>query len=238
MKGSIMNRDRFLTNIRTKIGGLTASQPVEKPVWTVSPQKKVLKDYTPDQLVEVLEEQCQHIHTDFFRTSSNSLEKTLDEVLNHYGAKSVIYSNDERFVSYQLNPYFESSLSTGREIYRWNEKDKETSISFAEKADVGLTFSDMTLAESGTIVLFNKKGQGRSVSLLPRDYIAIVPKSTIVPRMTQATSYVQEMVDNGEDIASCINFITGPSNSADIEMKLVVGVHGPIRAAYIIVDDK
>ncbi|KAB8138520.1 lactate utilization protein C [Gracilibacillus oryzae] len=238
MKGKIINRERFLTNVSSKIGGLTPEKSIEKPEWTVNPQHNVLKDFTQDQLVDVLKEQCQHIHTDFFQTTSDRLKDTLNDVLAQYATKSFIYSADERFQTYHLDDFFQSSVNEKRAIMEWDPEDRETSVSFAEKADAGITFSDMTLAESGTIVLFNGKGQGRSVSLLPRDYIAIVPKSTIVPRMTQATQYIHELVKTGKNIASCVNFITGPSNSADIEMNLVVGVHGPIQAAYIIVEDK
>lgn len=52
----------------------------------------------------------------------------------------------------------------------------------------------MTLAESGTVVLYSSKDIGRSVSLLPTTYIAIEPKSTIVPRMTQAAQAIRKKI--------------------------------------------
>ncbi|WP_343070840.1 lactate utilization protein C [Bacillus sp. REN10] len=238
MAGTIHNRDSFLANIASNLGR-ERKEKVERPKWKFQPQHEVLKGATQDELVEVLREQCKNIHTDFIETSSADLAKTLAEKVDAYGGGPISLWNDERFDEFGLSTLIQETWpEEKKEVNVWNPALGQKNIDDAEKANIGITFSDMTLAESGTVVLLSSKEKGRSVSLLPHKYIAIVPKSTIVPRMTQAAQAISRKVQAGELAPSCINYITGPSNSADIEMNLVVGVHGPVKAAYIIVNDK
>ncbi len=230
----IQHRETFLNNVAEKLGRSRRTSGVVRPKFRHMPHLEVMKNYTFDELVSVLKNQCQAIHTDFIETTGDGLEATIDQVLEDYQAHSVVTWDDPRFAEYGL-----SNFQQREQVDVWETHEENHSIEIAERADIGITFADYTLAESGTVVLLSDKGKGRSVSLLPTYYIAIIPKSTLVPRMTQATTAIHKMSEaEGKRVPSCINFISGPSNSADIEMNLVVGVHGPIRACYILVEDK
>ncbi|PGT84898.1 MULTISPECIES: LutC/YkgG family protein [Bacillaceae] len=236
-EGQIHHRDFFLSTVAEKLGR-ERRKTVTKPQWTTTPQFEVLKDASQDELVEVLKKHCEVIHTQFIETSSDKLTEKIRGVFEQYEVASVVTWEDERHKEFGLAENLLDKLPQENiDVHIWDPALKEKNIEAAEKADVGITFSDITLAESGTVVLFSSENKGRSVSLLPKTYIAIVPKSTLVPRMTQATAYINKQVKEGKNISSCIDFITGPSNSADIELNLIVGVHGPIKATYILVDE-
>ncbi|WP_313237497.1 LutC/YkgG family protein [Sporosarcina ureae] len=237
MVGSIQNRSTFLETIATQLGR-DPKKKVEKPIWKHQPQRTVLADASLDELLEVLRVQCKQIHTDIVETTKESLSVVLDEVVKTYGGGPLSLWRDERFEEYELSDLLETKWPLEQiEVNSWDPSIGVKNIELAEQANIGITFSDMTLAESGTVVLFSSADKGRSVSLLPTHYIALIPKSTLVPRITQASDMIREKLNNGEQVPSCINFITGPSNSADIEMNLVIGVHGPVKATYIVIED-
>lgn len=237
--GTIQNKDSFLNRIAERLGRDRRSAGVSVPDYAHQPQHRVYQGYRQGELVGVLKEHCLKIHTELIETDAIGLHDALYEQASRFGGGPVIVPKDNRFQEYGL-----SSLLTdrwpneGTKVWEWNAAAGEENIQHAEQANIGITFSEITLAESGTVVLFSSKDKGRSVSLLPTTHIAIVPKSSIVPRMTQASGIIKQKVADGEVIPSCINYITGPSNSADIEMDLVVGVHGPVKAAYIVVTDR
>ncbi|MFC7394110.1 LutC/YkgG family protein [Scopulibacillus cellulosilyticus] len=229
-KGTIKNRDSFLENIAERLGRSTL-ETVDRSPRQYHPERRVYQGCNHDDLLSIFKKASASVHTEVFETDVSTLNKTIQDVVNHFGGGPVVTWDDPRFKEYGVN-------LDSNDIHVWDLSHGKENIDKAEQANVGITFSDVTLAESGTVILFNDKYKARAVSLLPRNFIAIVPKSSIVPRMTQAACSIHERIKAGKDIATCINFISGPSNSGDIEMNLVQGVHGPVNASYIIVIDR
>lgn len=93
-----------------------------------------------------------------------------------------------------------------------------------EDIRVGLTGAAYAVAESGTLVLPCDQGRGPSISLLPEIHLAVLEARKILPDLFSAFSRLRTM-----NVPSIV-LVSGPSRTADIEMTLTVGVHGPCKA--------
>jgi L-lactate dehydrogenase complex protein LldG len=94
--------------------------------------------------------------------------------------------------------------------------------------DLGITEADFLLPETGTLVLRSSNEKPRGVSLLPRIHLAIVH-----PKMLRADMH--QVFAEAKD-SNYLVFITGPSRTADIELTLTLGVHGPKNLFVWMVD--
>ncbi|MFQ5706071.1 MAG: lactate utilization protein C [bacterium] len=101
------------------------------------------------------------------------------------------------------------------------------------QADVGISTAAFAIAFTGTIVEVTTEDSHRLVSTLPRVHIAFVPAAHIVPSLAETAPRIREIHKQHPRYCN-LTFISGPSRTADIEMKLFLGVHGP-RESHVIV---
>jgi L-lactate dehydrogenase complex protein LldF len=96
---------------------------------------------------------------------------------------------------------------------------------------VGVTGVLCGIAETGSLVLVSGAGQTLTASLLPEIHIAILKQSQLLPTVVSALTRM-EVADAKAGVV-----ITGPSRTADIEMTLTIGVHGPGELIVFLIDD-
>jgi L-lactate dehydrogenase complex protein LldG len=113
---------------------------------------------------------------------------------------------------------------------------REAGIGLVRSVDptirAGITGALFGIAQTGTLVLTSGAGQPLTASLTPEIHIAVIRSTQILwslEEALQAPSIPQ---------ASAAVLITGPSRTADIEMTLTIGVHGPGELHVFIVDDR
>jgi len=112
---------------------------------------------------------------------------------------------------------------------------QEAGISIIQEPDasirLGVTGALAGIADTGTILVTSGKDHPLTASLLPETHIAILKASDILSSLPEALRLPEVRQ------ASAAVLITGPSRTADIEMTLTIGVHGPKELIVLLVDD-
>jgi L-lactate dehydrogenase complex protein LldG len=109
--------------------------------------------------------------------------------------------------------------AAGIEAHTW---DEITLDELYNGYDCGITDVTYAVAETGTLVIRPTALHGRGLTLVPMYHIAIVEPRQILPDLLDLFERVA-----GEPDRSNLILISGPSKTADIEMNVVTGVHGP-----------
>ncbi len=98
---------------------------------------------------------------------------------------------------------------------------------------VSVTPAFCAVAETGSVVLLSSADSPTSLNFLPDVHIVIVGMEQLVPHYEDVWVKLRAL---GE-IPRTVNFITGPSKTADIEQTLQIGAHGPRNLHVFLVPD-
>jgi len=116
-------------------------------------------------------------------------------------------------------------IDAGFEVKLWPTMTIDELYDF----DAGVTDVYAGVAETGSLVVRASKEHGRAISLVPPVHVAIVEPKNLLPDLLDL---FRKMAAEG--VSSSTSIITGPSKTSDIEMNLVVGVHGPVHVKVFV----
>ena len=97
----------------------------------------------------------------------------------------------------------------------------------------GVSHAFGAVAESGTLVLVSGPENPSTVNFLPDNHIVIIVARDVAGDYETVLARVREVYSGA--MPRTVNFITGPSRSADIEQTLLLGAHGPRRLHVLLV---
>jgi L-lactate dehydrogenase complex protein LldG len=115
------------------------------------------------------------------------------------------------------------TLIKPRGIDKGQEDSRAALIAQFANCDIGIAEAHYAIASTGTFAVMTSEARPSSLTLLPPISVIIVNIDRLVPNLAAA------IASFGVDVISTnrVSFITGPSRTADIEKRIVMGVHGP-----------
>lgn len=154
------------------------------------------------------------------------------EILAQFEAKSILAWD---FANIPVEGLETAIREQGIEIIQPDTHDemRMEMLTASAEAQVGLTGVDAAAATTGTMIFTTGPGKGRIPTVLAPAHLAVITLDQIVPRIE---SWIAAQRAKGLPLTKSANFcfITGPSRTGDIEMQMVLGVHGPGKIRVVV----
>lgn len=120
--------------------------------------------------------------------------------------------------------------------------DKENTITprqgVATTADmVGVSLAFGAAAETGTVMMISGQNTPTTLNFVPDVEVIVLSKADIAAGLEGCWEKLRDYKKSNL-MPRAVNFITGPSRTADVEATMVLGAHGPRKLHIVIVDEK
>lgn len=217
-----------------------------RPFADAAPRPSAYLDVTmqdevdPDALLERFTRELKNLFGEVYPVDSDDEARACAlGLLHQHGAKRILAWD---FAYIPVSGLEDAIRADGIEIMQpqpnseaAESPSRADTLAWAETAQVGLTGADAALATTGSLVVTTAPGKGRIPTVLAPVHLAIITLDQLVPRLESwiARQRAAGLPAFGKSSANfCV--ITGPSRTGDIEMELILGVHGPGKVAVIV----
>ena len=230
-------KQAFLGRLSRALGRDSIPTSVTPFDFSKGPQETMYSDLSHEQVIEMFKTEAERLGTKLIEVEASQVGQTLVDEIVARGGGSVVYPKSAEVETYGLEAAFQQLSADQATFYQWDAtKGREANIEVAKDSNIGITFPIMGIAETATVIHPSTEESGRSLGLLPLTHISILREDTIYPRMTQTMAELAKIYRNDPaKFPTNVVHISGPSNTADIELVRVVGVHGPINVTFILV---
>ena len=221
-----MSRDAVLANLRK---GLAGGKPDEERRRTVAARLRV----APRNLVPARGHRPHEGQVQLFEEMATKVDATVERL-------SEPQAVPEAVAAYLRSNNYPQHLVFGEDAWLgdlpWDGlPNLETKRGRADGSELaGLSRAFAGVAESGTLVLASGPDNPTSINFLPEAHVVVLREGDIVGDYETMWDRLRE-AQGRRSMPRTVNFVTGPSRSADIEQTLLLGAHGPRKLHILIV---
>lgn len=219
--------DASRAQILKRLHAATEGQLVDTPEVADLP----VQSLTPPQKIEKLKAHMEAVRTEVHVVATQDWTTTLKKILKKRDLKTLLYAPSTPFGSEVQKAWTEESDSLP-ELVTYNDHIEN----FKEQLfdiDAAVTSTVGGIAETGAVILWPDEKEPRLMSLVPPIHIAILQAAKIYATFSEAI----QAEDWARTLPTNVVLISGPSKTADIELTLAFGVHGPKELIVIILHE-
>jgi L-lactate dehydrogenase complex protein LldG len=235
----------FLDGIRqqvAKAGGMFEASPAARPSQPESAAAEIRRQMAErwPAALDRFKEELERVGGVFHRVKGwAEVAAEIAGIAGAVGATGAV-TWDSKLLGFDAHALVETASLTvvmAEDSHETGDAARREHLGAAARSQVGVTGADLVVAETGTVILRSGSGRPRSTSLLPATHVAVFDASQLVESLEQVGVFLEAW--HAEPARSMtgamINFITGPSRTADIELTLTRGVHGPkdVHAIFV-----
>lgn len=171
------------------------------------------------------------MRTEVYIGSTKNWETNLSEILDQRNVKSLLYA-PRTVIGQAIENHLKNYSGHALQLIPY-ENDIEQLKETVFNVDAGITSAVGAIAETGALILWPSEKEPRLMSIVPSIHIAVLKADTIHNTLLEA----MQKENWSEKMPTNVVLVSGPSKTADIEMTLAFGVHGPKELIVLILED-